>query len=76
MLWHNRFYGEDATSTNGEYRAAGYTVELRDTGQYGFLLPPEQVQTLACDELGTGSDIDYGLRRLCHQYLIICFIIV
>jgi hypothetical protein len=37
------FYGEDATSSNGGYRAAGYTVELRDRGQYGFLLPPSQV---------------------------------
>uniref|UniRef100_A0A1X7V0C7 Peptidase M14 domain-containing protein n=1 Tax=Amphimedon queenslandica TaxID=400682 RepID=A0A1X7V0C7_AMPQE len=36
------FYGEDATSTNGAYRAAGYTLELRDTGEYAFLLPPEE----------------------------------
>jgi hypothetical protein len=37
------FYGEQATSFNKGYRAAGYTVELRDTGQYGFLLPPDQI---------------------------------
>lgn len=36
------FYSEDANSGN-KYRSAGYTIELRDTGQYGFLLPPEQV---------------------------------
>ena len=37
------FYSEDANEGN-TYRSVGYTVELRDTGQYGFLLPPEQVQ--------------------------------
>lgn len=37
------FYSEDANSVN-RYRSAGYTIELRDTGQYGFLLPPDQVQ--------------------------------
>ena len=39
----SRCYGEDASSTNSGYHAAGYSVELRDTGQYGFLLPPDQV---------------------------------
>ena len=38
-----RFYGENATSWNHGYRAAGFTIELRDTGTYGFLLPPNQV---------------------------------
>ena len=37
------FYGLEATEANRGYRAAGYTIELRDTGQYGFLLPPQQV---------------------------------
>ena len=36
------FYSEEANMDN-EYRSAGYTIELRDTGQYGFLLPPDQV---------------------------------
>ena len=38
-----RFYSEDANKNNQGYRAAGFTIELRDTGQYGFLLPPDQV---------------------------------
>ena len=37
-----RLYSEDANEGN-EYQAAPYTFELRDTGQYGFLLPPDQV---------------------------------
>ena len=37
------FYDEEATSLNKGYRAAGYTIELRDTGRYGFQLPPEQI---------------------------------
>lgn len=36
------FYSDNANA-NSNYRAAGYTIELRDTGQYGFELPPEQV---------------------------------
>lgn len=36
------FYSEEANVGN-EYRSTGYTIELRDTGQYGFLLPPDQV---------------------------------
>lgn len=39
-----RIYSDDANANN-DYRAAGYTVELRDTGQYGFELPPDQVIT-------------------------------
>ena len=39
-----RFYGDDASSTNGGYRAVGYVIELRDTGVKGFLLPPDQVR--------------------------------
>ena len=38
------FYSEEANNQN-EFRSAGYTVELRDTGQYGFILPPEEVTT-------------------------------
>ena len=38
-----RFYSEDANVNNDGYRAAGFTIELRDTGTYGFLLPPSQV---------------------------------
>ena len=36
------FYSDDA-NVNNMYRAAGYTIELRDTGAFGFLLPPDQV---------------------------------
>ena len=38
------FYSEDANALN-KHRSAGYTMELRDTGEYGFLLPPDQVST-------------------------------
>lgn len=37
------FYSDDANESNGEYRSAAYTIELRDMGQYGFVLPPGQV---------------------------------
>ena len=40
-----RFYSDNANVNNGDYRSAGYTLELRDTGQYGFLLPPDQVNS-------------------------------
>jgi len=31
---------------NGDYRAAGITIELRDNGQFGLLLPPDQVSSV------------------------------
>eukprot|EP00343_Euplotes_focardii_P007032 CAMPEP_0205819414 /NCGR_PEP_ID=MMETSP0206-20130828/1780_1 /ASSEMBLY_ACC=CAM_ASM_000279 /TAXON_ID=36767 /ORGANISM="Euplotes focardii, Strain TN1" /LENGTH=430 /DNA_ID=CAMNT_0053112991 /DNA_START=35 /DNA_END=1327 /DNA_ORIENTATION=- len=38
------FYGEDATSTNKGFAAAGYTWELRPTGaRPGFQLPPREI---------------------------------
>jgi len=37
------FYS-DAGNVNNNYRAAGLAFELRDTGQNGFLLPPDQVR--------------------------------
>jgi murein tripeptide amidase MpaA len=37
------FYGKEATEGNQGYRAAGYTIELRDTGNYGFQLPANQI---------------------------------
>ena len=43
LSYSYRFYTEDAAENNDGYRAAGYTIELRDTGEYGFLLPPDQV---------------------------------
>jgi len=37
------FYDDEATSLNKGYRAAGYTIELRDNGRYGFQLPADQI---------------------------------
>ena len=46
------FYSDDANENNGDYRAAAYTIELRDTGNYGFVLPPAQVRwTGSCVQL-------------------------
>ncbi len=36
------FYS-DLGNVNNEFRAAAYTIELRDTGTYRFELPPSQV---------------------------------
>lgn len=42
----HRFFGDDASSNNGGYRAAAYVIELRsrESGNAGFLLPPDQVR--------------------------------
>ena len=37
------FYSDDANENNGKYRSAAYNMELPDTGQNGFLLPPTEV---------------------------------
>ena len=37
------FYSTNASRTNSGYRAAAYTVELRNDGGYGFLIPPDQI---------------------------------
>jgi len=39
------FYSDDANEFNGDFRSAAYTIELPDTGQYGFILPPEFVSS-------------------------------
>jgi len=36
------YYSSDG-NVNNEFRAAAYTIELRDTGEYGFVLPPDLV---------------------------------
>ena len=36
------FSSADANELN-DYKAASYTIELRDKGEYGFFLPPDQV---------------------------------
>lgn len=41
------FYSDKANENN-KYRAAGYTIELRDEGQFGFRLPADQVHYSAC----------------------------
>ena len=38
-----RFFSDDAARTNKGVRTAAFTIELRDKGRYGFLLPREQV---------------------------------
>jgi len=37
------FYENQDNVDNKGYKAAGYTIELRDTGRYGFELPPAQI---------------------------------
>ncbi len=42
-----RFYSDDANKNN-QYRAASYTVVLRDYGTNGYLLPPVLVGINHC----------------------------
>ena len=44
------FYSDQA-NMNNKYRAAGYTIELRDTGTHSFVLPPEQACIMAAQQL-------------------------
>jgi len=37
------FYENDDNVDNKGYKAAGFTIELRDTGRYGFELPANQI---------------------------------
>uniref|UniRef100_A0A1X7V284 Peptidase M14 domain-containing protein n=1 Tax=Amphimedon queenslandica TaxID=400682 RepID=A0A1X7V284_AMPQE len=55
------FYGEEATEANKGYRAPGITVELRDTGEYGFLLPPDQI-------IPTGEEVVPAVLHFAEQY--------
>jgi len=52
---------ESAGSSRDWAKGAGgfkyvYTVELRDTGRYGFLLPPEQILP-TCEETWAGMQV-------------------
>jgi hypothetical protein len=40
----------------------GFTIELRDTGRYGFVLPPTDI-------LPTGQEIWAALKAMVHQLL-------
>jgi len=37
------FYGEEASAGRGSVRSYGFTIELRDTGRFGFQLPASEI---------------------------------
>lgn len=53
------FYDTEATLGNDGFRAAGYTIELRDTGRYGFQLPPDQI-------IPTGEEMVLAAKYFCE----------
>lgn len=59
------FYSDDANKNN-DYRAAGFTIELRDTGHYGFELPPNQVFLY---DVGTIHGRNNPLQHYCRLFL-------
>jgi len=56
------FYDTDATNSNKGYRAAGFTIELRDTGAYGFILPPAQI-------IPNGAEITHAVTYFAQRVL-------
>jgi murein tripeptide amidase MpaA len=55
------FYGDEATFSNRGYRAASYTIQLRDTGQFGFFLPQDQI-------ILTGEEVIPAILYLAESY--------
>ena len=49
------FYSEDAAKENKGIRAMGYTIELRDDGNNGFLLPASEI-------IATGQEFTAALK--------------
>ena len=50
-----------------------YTFELRDTGAYGFLLPPSQVQALFTNS--RASETNYIIYLCAPHYYLLMYII-
>lgn len=58
--WYTNLYPSSGVMTDWTYGDRGilsWTLELRDTGQYGFLLPPDQI-------IPTGQEAFAGVRAL------------
>ena len=65
LCFHDRFYSEDAAVDNKGIRAMGYTIELRDDGNSGFLLPATEVTLEGGFE---GVCVCEGYDMLCTVY--------
>eukprot|EP00040_Diaphanoeca_grandis_P038854 m.257536 g.257536 ORF g.257536 m.257536 type:complete len:438 (+) comp35393_c0_seq1:111-1424(+) len=50
------FYGNAVSAGSGSVRAYGYTIELRDTGRYGFELPPNEIIPQGQEMIGASLD--------------------